>query len=87
MNPNGLVPLLKDSDETDLLCRIQCHCPLSGGTNTARIGYGLIIRRGVRRARKWMDWANQSVKPGAPRDPDGTGQNPAGKGNASPGGN
>lgn len=50
MNPNGLVPLLKD-DETDLL--LWESMPLSAiwRRNTARTGYGLIIRRGVRRAK------------------------------------
>lgn len=46
MNPNGLVPLLKD-DETDLLLWESNAMR----RNTARTGYGLIIRRGVRRAK------------------------------------
>lgn len=50
MNPNGLVPLLKD-DETDLLLwesnAIVRYLAAQYGQNR----YGLIIRRGVRRAK------------------------------------
>lgn len=50
MNPNGLVPLLKD-DETDRYCGNPMPLSAIWRRNTARTGYGLIIRRGVRRAK------------------------------------
>lgn len=50
MNPNGLVPLLKD-DETDLLLWESNAIVRYLAAHTARTGYGLIIRRGVRRAK------------------------------------
>lgn len=84
MNPNGLVPLLKD-DETDLLLwesnAIVRYLAAQYGQNR------LWVDNPARRAEgEKMDGLGESnVKPGAPRDPDGTGQNPAGK--TRPGGN
>lgn len=78
MNPNGLVPLLKD-DETDLLLwesnAIVRYLAAQYGQNR------LWVDNPARRAEgEKMDGLGESnVKPGAPRDPDGTGQNPAGK--------
>ncbi len=62
-SPNELGALLKD-DETDLL--LWESMPLSHaicGGCAARIGYGLIIRRGVPEGEKWVDWANQTLSP------------------------
>ena len=36
MNPNGLVPLLRDDESDPILWGIKRHCPLSGGTVRAK---------------------------------------------------
>ncbi|EBX2443986.1 glutathione S-transferase family protein [Salmonella enterica subsp. enterica serovar Hissar] len=62
MNPNGLVPLLKD-DETDLLLwesnAIVRYLAAQYGQNR------LWVDNPARRAEgeKWMDWANQTLSP------------------------
>lgn len=62
MNPNGLVPLLKD-DETDLLLwesnAIVRYLAAQYGQNR------LWVDNPARRAEgeKWMDWANQALSP------------------------
>ncbi|SUX86482.1 glutathione S-transferase [Citrobacter koseri] len=83
MNPNGLVPLLRD-DETDVLLwesnTIVRYLAAQYGQKR------LWVDSPARRAEgeKWMDWGKPDVKPGASRDPDGFSPHPAGA--ARPGG-
>ncbi len=57
---------------------IHRHVSPSGGAIRPEPAKGLIIRRGVRRA-KMADWANQTLSFPRPRVILMTGQNPAGK--------
>jgi glutathione S-transferase len=61
MNPNGLVPLLKD-DANDRPLGIEHHYSLSG----RRVWTGPFVGHfAAQRAQsdKWMDWANGSLSP------------------------
>ncbi|VTP65758.1 Glutathione S-transferase GstB [Leclercia adecarboxylata] len=75
MNPNGLVPLLRD-DETDLTLwesnAIVRYLAAQYGQN--RLWIDAPAKRAV--GEKWMDWANQTLSPAPPGDFDGAGQNP-----------
>lgn len=60
MNPNGLVPLLRD-DESDLILwesnAIVRYLAAQYGQNAC----GSTHRHVVRKRKKWMDWANQTL--------------------------
>ncbi len=62
MNPNGLVPLLRDDESDLILWGIKRHCPLSGGTVLVKTPAGSTHRHVVRKRKNgWTGQTRHSV--------------------------